>query len=144
MFLIKCSIKSLSNHPDKDLLGLEGTHYNPKQNIWVTTSRKEEHLIFWKSMICGDTADNIKGLPGKGEKFFNKLIEDIPYLDTKFFGSCVSRAYVEYYNYNYEKALDEFYKNFKTLKLKDNLIIDFFIPIEWKKEVISDLEFDID
>jgi 5'-3' exonuclease len=129
--------------PDKDLLGLKGTHYNPKQNVWVTTTKEQEEMLFWKSMVCGDTADNIKGLPGKGEKAFEQCNQFISPTNSNILGVMIFDEYVKHYKYNYELVLDEFYKNYKCLKLVTDLDISMFTPIEWKPEIISDLEFDI-
>lgn len=38
---------------DKDLLSLEGTHYNWRTDKWFTNSKEEACLAFWKSMIVG-------------------------------------------------------------------------------------------
>jgi predicted nucleic acid-binding protein len=113
--------------PDKDLLGLEGTHYNPKRNEWITNESWVADVNFWKSMITGDTVDNIKGIPGKGEKYANKVIVG---LDNDF------KKYVleEYVNFFGEyKGIEEFYKNYKCLKIKTDLITDSFTPIKWNR-----------
>lgn len=128
--------------PDKDLLGLEGTHYNPKRNEWVTTTKEQAEYHFWKSMICGDTADNIKGLPGKGEKAWEEWTQDITHFDYLAYGRITYEMYVQHYDYNWDKVLEEFYKNYHCLKLKNNLIIDTLTSIEWSS-IMSDLDFDI-
>ncbi len=130
--------------PDKDLLGLEGTHYNPKQNVWITVDKAQEEMYFWKSMICGDTADNIKGLPGKGIKAWEDWTQDVTHLDYLVLGKIAYEMYVNHYDYNWDNVINEFHKNYKCLKLVTNLDISLFTPIEWKQEIISDLEFDID
>ena len=140
---IKQTPNSFIISPDKDLLGLEGNHYNPKKNEWATVSEAQEEMYFWKSMICGDAADNIKGLPGKGEKVWEDWTQDITHLDYLFYGRVVYEMYVQHYDYNWGKAIEEFYKNYKSLKIKEDLIIDSFIPIEWNNNIINDLEFDI-
>lgn len=58
---IKQTPDSFIVSPDKDLLGLQGNHYNPKKNEWVYTPESNAITNFWCSMICGDTSDNIKG-----------------------------------------------------------------------------------
>src|ERR1700751_351444 len=51
---------------DKDLLELEGLHYNWRKDEWVTTSKARAEYKFWQDMIVGQPADNIKGIPGSG------------------------------------------------------------------------------
>jgi 5'-3' exonuclease len=77
---------------DKDLLQLEGTHYNYKTNEWVTTSEQEADLYFWQSMIIGDSVDNIKGLEGKGKAFATKLLANID--DVESFRTTVFEEYI--------------------------------------------------
>ena len=62
--------------PDKDLLNLEGSHYNPKKNEWVFIDPFASEKYFFASMIIGDTSDNIPGLKGKGEAFVNKVFTE--------------------------------------------------------------------
>jgi 5'-3' exonuclease len=100
---------------DKDLLKLEGTHYNYKTNDWVTTSEQEADLYFWESMIIGDLVDNIKGLEGKGKAFATKLlanIDDVESLRTTVFEEYINQ-YGEY------KGIEKFYQNYKCLKIMD-------------------------
>jgi 5'-3' exonuclease len=100
---------------DKDLLQLEGTHYNYKTNEWVTTSKQEADLFFWKSMIIGDSTDNIKGLEGKGKAFASVLLtteNDVDYMRTLVFDEYINQ-YGEY------KGIEKFYQNYKCLKIMD-------------------------
>lgn len=131
---IKQTPDSFIVSPDKDLLGLEGNHYNPKKNEWVYVPECNAINNFWCSMICGDTADNIKGLPGKGGKFYLYLTQDVSPLDAKVLGNIVFEAYVDYYQYNYDLAIKELYKNYMCLKIKDDLDISSFKIIEWNNE----------
>jgi len=140
---VKQTPNSFIISPDKDLLGLESNHYNPKKNEWVYTPDSNAINNFWCSMICGDTVDNIFGLKNRGIKFYHYLTQDVSPLDAKVLGNIVFEAYVDYYQYNYDLAIEEFYKNYKSLKIKEDLIIDSFVPIEWNNNIINDLEFDI-
>lgn len=45
----ECTIVS----PDKDILYLEGLHYNPKKNELVITNKEDASYNFWLSMIVG-------------------------------------------------------------------------------------------
>jgi 5'-3' exonuclease len=100
---------------DKDLLQLEGTHYNYKTNEWVTTSKQEADLFFWKSMIIGDSTDNIKGLEGKGKVFADILLMNIDDEDSLRY-----LVFEEYINqYGEYKGIEKFYQNYKCLKIMD-------------------------
>ena len=101
---------------DKDLLMLEGTHYNYKKNEWVTVNQQEADYYFWMSMITGDTADNIKGIEGKGKAYATKL-----------FGACkvstllMQTVLIEYIDtYGEIDGITKFYQNYACLKIKDN------------------------
>jgi 5'-3' exonuclease len=101
---------------DKDLLMLEGTHYNYKKNEWVTTSKQEANLYFWMSMIIGDAVDNIKGLEGKGKVFAAKLLideESVDHMRTLVFDEYINQ-YGEYH------GISKFYQNYVCLKIKDD------------------------
>ena len=101
---------------DKDLLKLEGTHYNYKKNEWVTTNKYEADLYFWQSMIVGDSADNIKGLEGKGKAFADKLL-----LNVDDYDSMRTIIFDEYINqYGEYHGISKFYQNYICLKIKDD------------------------
>ena len=57
----KCSY--VLSSPDKDLNNTPGWHYNPRtrETYWINELQAERHL--WYQMLCGDSTDNIKGLP---------------------------------------------------------------------------------
>lgn len=129
--------------PDKDLLNLAGNHYNPRKNEWVYTPDSNAINNFWMSMVCGDTADNIKGLPGKGEKHYIYLTQDVSPLDAKALGVIIFDAYVNYYDYNYDVAIKEFHKNYMCLKILDDLDISSFAIIEWNNTIMEEKNYDI-
>jgi len=96
--------------PDKDILKcIKGKHFNPKRNVFVETTEEEAHTNFWRSMITGDTIDNIKGIPGKGDKFVDRMsiVNPITVL-TEYIVALGE-----------EKGIEEYYKNFKMLKILD-------------------------
>jgi 5'-3' exonuclease len=101
---------------DKDLLMLEGTHYNYKKNEWVTVTEEEADLYFWKSMIIGDSADNIKGLEGKGKSFADKLLLNID--DVESMRNIVFQEYINQYGEYH--GISKFYQNYVCLKIKDD------------------------
>ena len=73
--------------PDKDLLeSIGGSHFNYSYKLldktnpdslikgwWVVTSKEEAELFKLYQLIAGDTNDGVKGIEGKGKKFFEKL-----------------------------------------------------------------------
>lgn len=110
---------------DKDLLALEGTHYNWKKNEFVTISSTDADNLFWSDMICGQTGDNIPGLKGKGIKYVEELFkpqiiahpaENIELHAPKYVR--VLQAYYDHYK-DFELALEEYRKTYKCLKIKE-------------------------
>lgn len=98
---------------DKDLLCLEGCHYNWSKNEWVNSTKNDAYLKFWTDMIAGQSGDGIKGLAGKGVKFVEKRFSD------NTIGPIgVLQCYIEHYN-DENEAIEEFYANYKCLKILD-------------------------
>jgi 5'-3' exonuclease len=69
---------------DKDLLkAIPGMHlnYNKKvapdvwNMVWQETLKEDARLFRLRQLIVGDTADGISGLHGKGEKYWDKIVE---------------------------------------------------------------------
>ncbi len=121
---------------DKDLLMLEGIHYNPNKELWVETSEQQAEYYFWTSVITGDNSDGIKGIPGRGIKYAQKFLGE----DTIEYAAKVLMGYVV--EMGDELGIQEFYKNYMCLKIKDKW--EGFVvpePIEWKITTIIDAEF---
>lgn len=116
--------------PDKDLLlNFEGKHFNytykleNKEDLnsiikgwWVETSKEDSELTFWKSMICGDKADNIHGIEGKGEVFATKLFKESKIIE--IFINEILNCYK--YKYGQSQGIYEFQKNYRLLHLLDS------------------------
>lgn len=102
---------------DKDLLGLAGTHYNWRKKEWTTVTAEQAHYTFWSDMICGQTGDNIKGIPGKGPAFVQKLFSsyqhgtDLPIL--------VFQEYLEAFGSH--EGIFEYYRNYTALRIVDTI-----------------------
>jgi len=121
---------------DGDLLGLEGTHYNWKNREWVTKTSLEARTKFWSDMVCGQTGDNIKGIPSKGPAFFARIynaweeaIAELPEL--------VLGAYIDHFKE--DEGIKEFYKNYVSLKILEK--DDYFKvpqPIEFIKQSVEE------
>ena len=108
--------ESIISAIDKDVLNnIEGKHYNYKKREWVTTSLIEADRHFWTQMISGDSADGIKGIPGKGKSFASKLFEKE--LGNKTYSEIVLKEYILYYGEYL--GISYFYKSYILLKMLD-------------------------
>jgi 5'-3' exonuclease, N-terminal resolvase-like domain len=128
--------------PDKDILNLEGKHYNPRIGKWEATNKNEAEVYFWSSMITGDATDGIKGLPGKGIAFSKRLFEKSTVASsTSIFRELVFDAYIEHFG-EYE-GIEEFYKNYKMLKILDEdktVITPDLQIIKPKEETLNEIK----
>jgi len=97
---------------DKDVLMLEGKHFNPQKQEWIETTKEKAELFFWTSMITGDTVDNIKGIPKKGIKYAKELLTSPPYREKVF------NAYVEHLGER--EGIEWFYKNYMCLSILED------------------------
>ena len=112
---------------DKDINNLFGLHYDIKNNLAVLVDQEFADQYFWGSVITGDTTDNIKGVPGKGPAFIKKLWNECN--DINLFKSRVICEYINYFGE--ELGIEEFYKNYKCLKIKDSHEgVEFITPIK--------------
>lgn len=107
---------------DKDVLNLTGKYLNPRKMEFKETTREEEIIYFWKSMIVGDYIDGIPGLKQKGVAYFNNIVKDA---DLDQYPNIIFRAYLDYHGV--DKGIYEFYKNYKSLKIVDNF--DYKVPL---------------
>jgi 5'-3' exonuclease len=116
---------------DQDLTNLEGTHYNYSKNTWVQVSKEEANKSFWFDMIKGQAGDNVKGIPGKGEKFAEDALTEA--FNTGFtYSQQVLLNYID--KFGEDLGIKEFYKNYQVLKIKDswpNFKVEE--PIEYKR-----------
>lgn len=62
---------------DKDLMMIPGTHFNWRRNEFYEVSPVEGLHSFYRSMLVGDSVDNIVGVAGIGVKKSAKLINDL-------------------------------------------------------------------
>lgn len=119
---------------DKDLLNLYGENYNWRTDEWFKITSDEENNYFWKSMIIGDTIDNIKGIEGKGKVFAEKLLSD-----SKCPPARVIKAYIE--KYGEIDGITKYYQNYSCLKIleKSNGFVTPS-PVEFKLDVIKETD----
>jgi len=97
---------------DKDLLALEGIHWNWRTSQWITINHTNAVYNFWLDMISGQNGDNIKGLPKRGEVYAKKLYDNV---DESIYSSVALKAYTDHFGQN--KGINEFYKNYKCLHI---------------------------
>jgi len=104
---------------DKDLIkSISGNYCNTRNLELINTSREAANRFFWESMIVGDAVDNIKCLAGRGIKFATKILDLADELNTPY-SMEVFNQYILYYKDD-KLGIEEFYKNFKCLKILDN------------------------
>lgn len=105
--------------PDKDILNLQGNHYNPRKGEIVFTSREDSELYFWKSMLIGDSADNIKGCKGIGPVSADKIIAN-----KSIFKSLREEVLEQYCTiFGEREGIKQFYNNYYCLKIVDDIDI---------------------
>ena len=67
-------------------------------------------------MVTGDSADNVKALPRKGEKYAQKLFLEN---QDKNIEEVIFREYLSIFGEN--KGIEEFYKTYKSLHIVESL-----------------------
>lgn len=60
---------------DKDLLQIPGLHYNFVKQEFQTVTKEAGLRFFYQQCLTGDTADNVKGIPGVGPKKAEKILQ---------------------------------------------------------------------
>ena len=128
LLLEECKITLAS--VDKDLLqSIPGKHinYNKKTSantweiVWVETNEVDACKFRFSQLIIGDVADGITGIPGKGIKYWEKMIEeDMWGLDDIFI------KYLDYYGQS--RGIYQFQKNYRLLHLLET-------DEDWLREV---------
>ena len=90
---------------DKDLKQIEGLHYNPVKQIFHHVTDIEAEAFFWRQMLQGDSADNIIGISGIGEK---KAARYIPNGTTN---EKAKEFVIKYYKKEFKNWKERFNKN---------------------------------
>jgi len=107
--LVRSALKYVPCSSDKDFNTFPGWHYNPKWKVKYWVSEEDADLWFWCQMIQGDTADNIKGIPGKGKMAAYKILSKAE--DPKL---AVIAAYRNHYGEDFKEMYD---KNYELLHI---------------------------
>ena len=104
---------------DKDLSQIPGYHYSwpinrggieiRPEKFWIT-NEDEGILFFWKQMLVGDTADNIKGIKGIGKVGADKLLTSGMFEEELY--DIVSSMYIDE---DGDLSLERFHKNRQLL-----------------------------
>jgi 5'-3' exonuclease, N-terminal resolvase-like domain len=120
--------------PDKDLRQVEGFHLDYKH-----MDKKVEHVgsreatYNWcMQMLCGDTADNIAGVPKMGEKKADALLVET---DFEMWRTAVKLKYQDYFGPNYGSWIHDETAATITLALPGSPIWESY------KEELSNLSF---
>jgi hypothetical protein len=79
-------------------------------------------------MITGNH-NNIRGLAKKGAKYAENVLKGIDIFKDHT-ANVILIEYIDHYK-DVTLAIDEFYKNFKSLKVIDNIIVDNNVVKEW-------------
>ncbi len=106
---------------DSDLLMLEGKHWNWRKCEWVETDIEAAEIYFWQSFITG-THNSVKGIPGKGVKYWEKIIKDNEYT---MLGTLVFEEYIKHYGL--VEGVEKFYECWKSIYLLEELN-EFVLP----------------
>jgi len=69
--------KSVIVSIDKDLMMVEGYHYNPNKDALTKVTKLEGLRWFYEQLLQGDSTDNIPGLKGIGKVTAKKLLENL-------------------------------------------------------------------
>lgn len=81
---------------DKDFDNVPGWHYNPAKDKLYYVGSYTAINNFYRQLITGDTADNIKGVPGKGPKAAEKLLPSNRTISEAENWKIVKQCYMEY------------------------------------------------
>jgi len=76
---------------DKDMLQIPAYHFNFNRNEWTVVDAVSGIRFFYKQILTGDAADNIKGLYRVGPKKADKILGDAATEDDLW--ECVVKAY---------------------------------------------------
>ena len=124
--------------PDKDMKQIPGLHYDYKNSNFTEVDVVNATLMSKFLILCGDSADNILGIPGTGEVKAKKLLQECTH-ETEVLCPCVQTAYQKHFGPYYgEVILKETYNavNFIDYEDKNSL---------WKIQTLNknDLETDL-
>jgi len=100
---------------DKDLKSLEGKWYDAYHNVFVNTTLEEQDKFIWSQMITGDTSDGVSGIPKRGIKYFEKIVQENEMRAENSLPVLIYEEYISHYGL--ERGIEEFYANWKALHI---------------------------
>ncbi len=111
-FCNEASIPWVISSPDKDVKQIPGRFYDFKKvpvqgsevPVVATVTAEQAHRNFWMSVLTGDTTDNVKGVPGLGDKKATALL-DTAMDPTLQYRQLALGAYVKYFGNHYGKII---------------------------------------
>lgn len=103
--------------PDKDLLNLEGTHYNPRKAEVIHCNKEQADEYFFSTLLYGDSSDNIKCVKGIGKVNAERIIKNKGIFES--LRGVVLEQYCK--TYGEREGIRLFYVNYFLLKLVDDI-----------------------
>lgn len=82
---------------DKDLLMVEGWHYNWRRDESVEVTKAEGLHNFYRQLLTGDSADNIPGIYGIGPKKADDALAECGTIEQ--YNKVVLDSYLKYFDY---------------------------------------------
>lgn len=105
---------------DKDMLQIEGDHFNPRTNVYRTINSAEADLNLFRQVLLCDPVDNIKKSFRFGPKSVDNLFDGVAHHN---YLSYAVNTYVQ--KLGLQKGLNEFNLNFNLIYLiRDESLVD--------------------
>ena len=79
---------------DKDMLQIEGNHYNYSTKKWLLVTEEQSEQNLWEQVLKGDSSDSVGGIPGIGAKKASTILEEQPVERYPF---VVLAAYIKFF-----------------------------------------------
>lgn len=117
--------ESLLVHQDKDINNIPGWHFNPVKEKEYYVSELEADRHFYKQLLMGDGADNIKGIKGLGVARSTVLLKDCASVLEMF-----EVVYNEYCRWYEEEALEKLLTNGSLLWISRHKLGEKWTPPE--------------
>jgi len=99
---------------DKDMLQIEGFHYNWNKNEVSLVDKESAERLFYKQILMGDSTDNIVGIPKVGDKTAEKILDKIENI-TMTEAICIE-AYMKHYK-DYELSVTKMMETMDLVKI---------------------------
>jgi len=109
---------------DKDLLQMSGEHYNYKKGIGDFITPNQAAYKLWNQIICGDSTDNIPGIPGVGEKGAEKILM-ADGVSSENYAIAVLWAYMQ--KLGEDAGIQAYYENYMLCKMRLDIDISPYI-----------------